>query len=253
MSIPNPSQAIVGMSRDNGKVINKDDHIKQSIVDILTTPIGSRLQRREYGSHLFALIDSAGNAAGCLRLQAAAVDALERWEPRIQLDWSRVTLQMDGVVTLEYGYQQKRDSIDIELKKENKEDEQFKIPDATLSTANAYVYPFDTIVFNIQLEHAVPVDVTMQMFFDVMSYSPIETIFQSIEVKTAKTGNFYQASDIDHGILIIIPAGEVTAEVLLFTEMFIEGEVNVTATLSDAHHANITQPSASVQIMGQWG
>ena len=49
------------MSRDNGLEITEIEHIKQSIQDILLTPIGSRVMRREYGSLLFQLIDSPTN------------------------------------------------------------------------------------------------------------------------------------------------------------------------------------------------
>lgn len=37
------------MSRENGQSIELFQSIKQSIQDILTTPIGSRVMRREYG------------------------------------------------------------------------------------------------------------------------------------------------------------------------------------------------------------
>lgn len=39
------------MNRYTGETLkNESDHIKQSIADILLTPVGSRIQRREYGS-----------------------------------------------------------------------------------------------------------------------------------------------------------------------------------------------------------
>ncbi len=46
-----------GMSNKTGKELEGIEHLKQSIIDILTTPIGSRIMRREYGSRLFELID----------------------------------------------------------------------------------------------------------------------------------------------------------------------------------------------------
>lgn len=55
------------MNRDNGKTITETDHLRQSVHDILLTPQGSRLARREYGSLLSALIDQPQNPA--LRLQ----------------------------------------------------------------------------------------------------------------------------------------------------------------------------------------
>ncbi len=40
----------IGMNRDTGKAITETDHLRQSVRDILLTPQGSRLARREYGS-----------------------------------------------------------------------------------------------------------------------------------------------------------------------------------------------------------
>jgi phage baseplate assembly protein W len=39
-----------GMNRNTGRKLSGVDHLRQSIVDILTTPIGSRVMRRDYGS-----------------------------------------------------------------------------------------------------------------------------------------------------------------------------------------------------------
>lgn len=96
------SLATIGMSRETGKQIDLSEHINQSITDILTTPIGSRLQRRQYGSYLFELIDSAGNEAGQLRLLAAAVDAVNQWEPRVMLENAELSVAMNGQMTLDY-------------------------------------------------------------------------------------------------------------------------------------------------------
>lgn len=41
---------MTGMSRETGKALDEAAHISQSIRDILTTPVGSRLMRRTYGS-----------------------------------------------------------------------------------------------------------------------------------------------------------------------------------------------------------
>ena len=50
-----------GMSATSGKELEGLDHLKQSIIDILTTPIGSRVMRRNYGSRLFELVDKPIN------------------------------------------------------------------------------------------------------------------------------------------------------------------------------------------------
>lgn len=80
-----------GMDRNTGKPLDGLDHLRQSIADILTTPIGSRVMRRDYGSLLPELIDQPQNTATPLRLYAATCSALMRWEPRLRL--SRISLQ----------------------------------------------------------------------------------------------------------------------------------------------------------------
>lgn len=74
-----------GMNRFTGQRISESQHISQSIQDILTTPLGSRVMRRDYGSAIFELIDQPQSAAVKLQLMAAAVIALTRWEPRIRI------------------------------------------------------------------------------------------------------------------------------------------------------------------------
>ena len=74
------------MNRFTGeKITSETEHIKQSIADILLTPIGSRLQRRDYGSRIPELIDRPMNHALLLQLAASAVMALHKWEPRVTI------------------------------------------------------------------------------------------------------------------------------------------------------------------------
>lgn len=71
------------MDRTTGKAINELTHLRQSIGDILTTPIGSRVMRHEYGSQVPMLVDQPDNRITQLRLLSAAASALMRWEPRL--------------------------------------------------------------------------------------------------------------------------------------------------------------------------
>lgn len=73
------------MDRNTGQALGPGAHLRQSIAEILSTPIGSRVMRRDFGSLLPALIDQPGNAATAARLASAAASALMRWEPRIGL------------------------------------------------------------------------------------------------------------------------------------------------------------------------
>lgn len=91
------------MNATTGLSLDELDHIRQSIKDILTTPMGSRVERRSYGSIIPELIDQPGNAANVLRLMAATVMAISRWEPRIAITDVGFTIDMQGkaVVSLE--------------------------------------------------------------------------------------------------------------------------------------------------------
>ena len=75
-----------GISATNGRGLGGIDHLRQSIRDILTTPIGSRVMRRSYGSRLFELIDAPYSAATRLAIIAATAEALMTWEPRIEVE-----------------------------------------------------------------------------------------------------------------------------------------------------------------------
>jgi phage protein D len=55
------------MNRHTGSALDELAHLRQSIEDILTTPIGSRVMRRAYGSQLFELIDQPLNDQTRLR------------------------------------------------------------------------------------------------------------------------------------------------------------------------------------------
>lgn len=74
-----------GMNAKNGRTMDPLAHIEQSVADILTTPIGSRVMRREYGSLLPELIDQPLNGPTALRAYSATVVALMKWEPRIRV------------------------------------------------------------------------------------------------------------------------------------------------------------------------
>ncbi|OZN25346.1 baseplate assembly protein W [Actinobacillus seminis] len=74
------------MNKQNGTaIISEEEHIKQSVSDILLTQIGTRIQRRDYGSNIPKLIDRPINGALMLQIAACAVVALNCWEPRIYI------------------------------------------------------------------------------------------------------------------------------------------------------------------------
>ncbi|MCX4106230.1 GPW/gp25 family protein [Aeromonas hydrophila] len=98
----------LGMNAATGRAISATDHIIQSVRDILITPVGSRVMRRDYGSELFYLIDQPQHQATRLRLMAATVQALINWEPRITITRVDVlTGGMDGALTVELTWRRK--------------------------------------------------------------------------------------------------------------------------------------------------
>lgn len=75
----------LGMNRDTGLEAADIEHIRQSVRDILVTPIGSRVMRRTYGSLLSELIGQPQNPALPLQLMSACYMAILQWEPRVKL------------------------------------------------------------------------------------------------------------------------------------------------------------------------
>lgn len=90
-----------GTDSATGKRLGGIDHVRQSIRDILTTPIGSRVMRRDYGSRLFQLIDAPMNRATLLDIYAATIEAIERWEPRFKVKKVVASSAAPGAVTLD--------------------------------------------------------------------------------------------------------------------------------------------------------
>jgi uncharacterized protein len=77
---------VKGLNRHTGRAIYDLDHLRQSIVDILGTPKGTRVMRRDYGSDLPDLIDAPLTDVVRLRTFAAAVGSLASQEPRLRVD-----------------------------------------------------------------------------------------------------------------------------------------------------------------------
>ncbi|MEO1827658.1 MAG: GPW/gp25 family protein [Pseudomonas sp.] len=84
-----------------GKPISGLEHLRQSIADIITTPIGTRVMRRDYGSLVPSLIDAPQNNATTVRLYSAITSALMRWEPRVRLSRVAITHTSAGAAVLD--------------------------------------------------------------------------------------------------------------------------------------------------------
>ena len=74
-----------GMNNVTGISLSGVAHLRQSIADILTTPIGSRVMRRDYGSRLFQRIDSPITGELIAEIYSDVVEALFNYEPRFSV------------------------------------------------------------------------------------------------------------------------------------------------------------------------
>jgi phage baseplate assembly protein W len=75
--------SLTGMNRLTGAPLSGDDHLAQSCEDIVSTPLGTRTMRRDYGCILADLVDRPMNRATALLASMGIALALARWEPRI--------------------------------------------------------------------------------------------------------------------------------------------------------------------------
>ncbi len=82
----------IGMHAATGRTLTDLEHLRQSVVQILTTPIGTRVMRRGFGSLLPELVDQPTNDYTLIRLYAATASALIQHEPRLRLD--RVSIDL---------------------------------------------------------------------------------------------------------------------------------------------------------------
>lgn len=93
-----------GMNATTGRDLDGEAHLRQSIGDILCTPIGSRVMRRTYGSRLPDLLDRPMTPELVVDVYAATAEALRKWEPRFRLTRVQQANTADGRMALDlYG------------------------------------------------------------------------------------------------------------------------------------------------------
>ncbi len=74
------------IDKNTGRSLQTEQQsIQQSLQDIITTPIGSRVMRREYGSLIFELLDQPINDVLVLKCYSAIYTAISSWEDRISI------------------------------------------------------------------------------------------------------------------------------------------------------------------------
>lgn len=92
---------MIGVDRRTGQPLSGLDHLKQSIEDILTTPLGSRRMQPDYGSNLRRFVDLPVNEGWKSAVQAEVARALGRWEPRLRLERVQVVSVVGGQIGLQ--------------------------------------------------------------------------------------------------------------------------------------------------------
>lgn len=90
-----------GINKVTGERLSGIVHLRQSIADILSTRIGTRVLNREYGSRLPSHIYAPVNSETSLEFYAATAGALNRWEFRFRLTSVRIASAVEGVVVLD--------------------------------------------------------------------------------------------------------------------------------------------------------
>ncbi|WP_321392842.1 GPW/gp25 family protein [Emcibacter sp.] len=90
-----------GMHRETGEALTGVDLVRQNIIDVLTTPKGTRRRLRGYGSRLFSLVDAPLNTDTILEINVAVAEALDAWVPDFALDQVKVLSSEQGKAELE--------------------------------------------------------------------------------------------------------------------------------------------------------
>lgn len=85
-----------GISASAVAPLSNWEHVEQSIGKILTTPLGSRVMRRNFGSRIPDLIDAKMTRQNVLAIYAAAADAIRNWEPRFRLTSASIEELTEG-------------------------------------------------------------------------------------------------------------------------------------------------------------
>lgn len=98
-------QPLTGFNRNTGELLDDHAHILQSISDILTTPLGTRVMRREYGSLLPELLDKPMSDKLVMQMYAAIVIAVMKYEPRIRVLSLAVDYSSNGKMVFDIHYE----------------------------------------------------------------------------------------------------------------------------------------------------
>lgn len=92
------------LSNNDGTLLSGYEHLRQSIEDILFTPLGSRIMLPDYGSKVFTFIDMPINRETLIDLYSEVIQALVKWEPRIRPTRVQVSEISGGRVSFDLSF-----------------------------------------------------------------------------------------------------------------------------------------------------
>lgn len=96
--------------------MDREGRLKQSIEDILWTPIGSRTMRPTYGSSLCELLDAPVSPALISFMMAEIAHAVMRWEPEITIKTVQILQGAPGQFTTDISYFDKYKNSSFNIK-----------------------------------------------------------------------------------------------------------------------------------------
>lgn len=96
----NIDQIMVGLA-EKGQGLALREHVGQSIRRILSTPKGSLVMAREFGSDLWKLVDNPLNDLTRIRIYQETAGAILKWERRVHLKKISVVAASVGAITLD--------------------------------------------------------------------------------------------------------------------------------------------------------
>lgn len=106
-----------GMNRLTGKALAGKEHLIQSLITLLSTPLGSRVMLPEYGCGITDLVDSPITDTGKMQMRKTIFEAVTRWEPRIKIQQiSAISRDVEGelTITIEGIYQENPETLTIQ-------------------------------------------------------------------------------------------------------------------------------------------
>lgn len=75
----------LGFGRNSVETLEGFDHVRQSLAVLFSTPLNSRVMRRDFGCELQDLVDRPLSDQIILAAYSAIVTACSLWEPRFQI------------------------------------------------------------------------------------------------------------------------------------------------------------------------